>query len=74
MTSLASQDISRIIEMVWEDRMPFEVIHFESWSKSLTNGKVNLLNKPRIDLQKKYCMTDYINFVARKISTLAFLK
>jgi len=52
MTSLASQDISRIIEVVWEDRMPFEAIHFESWSKSLTNGKVNLLNKPRIDLQK----------------------
>ena len=52
MTSLASQDISRIIEVVWEDRMSFEAIHFESWSKSYTNGKVNLLNKPRIDLQK----------------------
>jgi len=27
MTSLASHDISRIIEMAWEDRTPFEAIH-----------------------------------------------
>jgi len=27
MTSLASYDISRIIEMAWEDRTPFEAIH-----------------------------------------------
>ena len=26
MTSLASHDISRIIEMAWEDRTPFEAI------------------------------------------------
>ena len=27
MTVLASHDISRIIEMAWEDRTPFEAIH-----------------------------------------------
>jgi len=27
MTALASHDISRIIEMAWEDRTPFEAIH-----------------------------------------------
>lgn len=27
MTLLASYDISRIIEMAWEDRAPFEAIH-----------------------------------------------
>ncbi len=27
MTSLANHDISRIIEMAWEDRTPFEAIH-----------------------------------------------
>jgi len=27
MKSLASHDISRIIEMAWEDRTPFEAIH-----------------------------------------------
>ncbi len=27
MTLLASHDISRIIEMAWEDRTPFEAIH-----------------------------------------------
>ena len=27
MISLASHDISRIIEMAWEDRTPFEAIH-----------------------------------------------
>jgi len=29
MTSLASHDISRIIEMAWEDRTPFEAIEMQ---------------------------------------------
>jgi uncharacterized protein (TIGR03643 family) len=28
-TPLSDQDIDRIIEMAWEDRTPFEAIHFQ---------------------------------------------
>ena len=45
----------------------FEAIHFESWPKTLTTGKVNLLNQSWVNFQKKNCLTDYINVVARKL-------
>ena len=44
----------------------FEVVHFESWPKALTTGKVNSLNAWWVGYQKKNCLTDYINVVARK--------
>ena len=45
----------------------FEVVHFESWPKALTTVKVNLINRFWVDYQKKHCLTDYINVVARRV-------
>ena len=45
----------------------FEVIHFESWPKALTTGKVNFFNRFWVDYQRKHCLTDYINVVAKKV-------
>ena len=45
----------------------FETIFFESWPKALTTGRINPLNKIFIKILRKYCLTDYINVVARKV-------
>ena len=45
----------------------FEVVFFESWPKALTTGKVNFFNRFWVDLQRKYCLSDYINVVAKKM-------
>lgn len=48
------------------DKAGFDPIHFESWPKALTNGKVSFLNYYLVMLQRRFCLTDYINVVARK--------
>jgi len=48
------------------DKSGFDVIYFESWPRALTTGKVSFLNYHLVKLQRKYCLTDYINVVARK--------
>jgi len=45
----------------------FNTIFFESWPKAITTGKVNCFNRPLVELQRKYCLSDYINVVAKKI-------
>ena len=47
MTSLASYDISRIIEMAWEDRTPFEAIQ-ESYGLS-EKDVINLMRSEMKD-------------------------
>ena len=44
----------------------FKAIHFESWSKNLTRGNVNIFNYLFIKLIKKFSLSDYIVCVAKK--------
>jgi len=48
------------------DKAGFDAIFFESWPRALTTGKVNYFNRPFVEMQRRYCLTDYINVVARK--------
>lgn len=45
----------------------FEVIHFESWPRSMTEGKLNLFNRVPVSIISKFALSDYIICVARKI-------
>ena len=44
----------------------FETIHYESWPRSVTNGKINIFNYFVIKILKKFSLTDYIVCVAKK--------
>ncbi len=45
----------------------FTAIHYESWSHLLKENKHGLLNDFFISISKKYCLTDYITAVVKKI-------
>ena len=44
----------------------FETIHYESWPRSVTTGKINIFNYFVIKILKKFSLTDYIVCVAKK--------
>ena len=44
----------------------FKAIHFESWSKNLTRGNVNVFNYIFVKLIKIFSLSDYIICVAKK--------
>ena len=44
----------------------FNVVHYESWPSSITNGKVNIFNYFLVKIIKKLALSDYIICVAKK--------
>jgi len=44
----------------------FNVVHYESWPSSITNGKVNVFNYFLVKIIKKLALSDYIICVAKK--------
>jgi len=44
----------------------FKVLHFESWPRALTRGRLNVLNYFFVNLIRKFALSDYIICVAKK--------
>ncbi|MBT3175222.1 MAG: class I SAM-dependent methyltransferase [Lentimicrobiaceae bacterium] len=49
------------------EKSGFKTIHFESWPRSITNGKVNFFNYIFTQIIKKLALSDYIICVAKKV-------
>ena len=44
----------------------FKTVHYESWPRAITNGKVNIFNYLLVAIIKKLALSDYIICVAKK--------